>query len=274
MAGPFLSGFKKGCAAKDITAETLMPDPRNAPYLQYTNLLRYPQLRHATFTRRGGTSHPPYDTLNISRAVGDSDENVAQNMMIIKHTMDAPRILSTEQTHGTEILVADANTTEFSTGSQQADAMITNVPGTGLIIKQADCQAVILFDPVKNVIANVHCGWKGNVKNILGLVVGEMTRHFHCNPQNFVAAVGPSLGPCCAEFVTHKSIFPADFIKFRVSENHFDLWRLSAHQLAVAGVDPKNITISKICTRCNTDRFFSYRGERLTGRFGTLVMLE
>ena len=247
---------------------------QHAPYIQYPNLSQYHQLRHATFTRHGGVSLSPYDSLNTSDAVGDPLKNVAANLMIIKRTMDVPRILSTRQTHGTEILIAGADTTEMAAAAWQADAMITNSVGTGLMIKQADCQAVILFDPRKNVIANVHCGWRGNVGNILSRVVRTMRDHFHCKSGNLVAAIGPSLGPCCAEFVTHKEIFPPDFNEFRVSENHFDLWRLSSHQLVMEGVYPENITVSEICTRCHTDRFFSYRGEGVTGRFGTFVMLK
>ncbi|EFK06188.1 uncharacterized protein, YfiH family [delta proteobacterium NaphS2] len=247
---------------------------QHASHIQYPNLSQHHQLRHATFTRHGGVSPAPYDSLNVGDAVGDSVKNVAENLMIMKRSMDVPRILSTRQTHGTEILIAGADTTETAAAAWQADAMITNRVDTGLMIKQADCQAVILFDPRKNVIANVHCGWRGNVGNILGRVVRTMTDHFHCRSGDLVAAIAPSLGPCCAEFVTHKEIFPPDFNEFRVSENHFDLWRLSSHQLVMEGVDQRNITVSEICTRCHMDRFFSYRGEGVTGRFGTFVMLK
>ncbi|HKI49157.1 MAG TPA: peptidoglycan editing factor PgeF [Desulfobacteria bacterium] len=259
----------------------LMPDShhssrtkRSAPYLQYPDLSQYHQLKHGTFTRHGGNSHSPYDSLNTSFDVGDFNKNVAENLEIIKHTMGAHRILSTRQTHGTDVLVVDLDTLESFDASRQADAMITNIAGVGLMIKQADCQAVILFDPRKNVIANVHCGWRGNVKNILGRVVKMMGHHFDCESSDLVAVIGPSLGPCCAEFITHKEIFPHSFENFRVSETHFDLWRLSSHQLVTAGIHSNNITVSEICTRCHTDRFFSYRGESVTGRFGTVVMLN
>lgn len=245
-----------------------------APYLQYQDLSQYHQLQHGTFTRHGGTSDSPYNSLNTSYEVGDSSNRVAANLMIIKNTMGAHRIVFTRQTHGAEILIVDTNTpAEMFGSSWQADAMITGISGTGLLIQQADCQAVILFDPQKNVIANVHCGWRGNVQNILGRVVRLMEHHFHCRAKDLVAAIGPSLGPCCAEFITYKDIFPSAFEDFKVSENHFDLWRLSSHQLVMEGINPDNITISKICTRCHTDRFFSYRGEGVTGRFGTMVML-
>jgi len=100
-----------------------------------------------------------------------------------------------------------------------------------------------------------------------------MEHRFDCGAEDLIAAIGPSLGPCCAEFITHRDIFPPHFDDFRVSENHFDLWRLSSHQLVMEGINPDNITVSEICTRCHMDRFFSYRGEGVTGRFGTVVML-
>lgn len=259
----------------------LMPDflylsetKRRAPYLQYQNLSQYHQLKHGTFTRHGGTSGVPYASLNTSDEVGDRRKDVAENLKIIKHTMGAQKIFFTRQTHGTNILVLRSDASETFENPTHADAMITNIPGSGLMIKQADCQAVILFDPRKNVIANVHCGWRGNVQNILGRVVRMMAHHFDCNASHLTAAIAPSLGPCCAEFTSHKDIFPPHFMEFMVASNHFDLWRLSTHQLVLEGVCPDNITISGICTRCHTNRFFSYRGEGITGRFATFVMLN
>ncbi len=247
---------------------------RSAPYLQYPFFSQYHHLKHGTFTRHGGVSPSPYNSLNTSDNVGDLRENVVKNLSTIKHSMGARRILTTRQTHGTHVLIVHEEVLEAFDDSRQADAMITHMRGVALMIKQADCQAVILFDPEKNVIANVHCGWRGNVKNILGRVVAMMEQHFGCAREDLLAAIGPSLGPCCAEFIAHEDIFPPGFRDFRVSDTLFDLWRLSSHQRVTAGVNPSNITGSKICTRCHTDLFFSYRGEGVTGRFGTVVMLK
>ena len=89
-----------------------------------------------------------------------------------------------------------------------------------------------------------------------------------------MAAIGPSLGPCCAEFVTYRDIFPEEFDRFMVDENHFDLWALSSWQLENAGMRPENIEVAGLCTRCRTDLFYSYRAEGNTGRFGTVAMLR
>ncbi len=277
---PYRSGFKKGCAAKDFFFGRLMLDShhpsavKDVPLcLRYPSLSQYDQLIHGTFTRHGGTSCSPYATLNTSYDVGDHADSVTANLSIIKRTLGASRLLFTRQVHGTEVLVLSADSPEVFKVSPEADAMITNIPRVALMIKQADCQGVILFDPTENVVANVHCGWRGNVQNILGKVIWLMKHHFSCRGENLVAVIGPSLGPCCAEFITHREIFPAHFEEFIIKENYFDLWGLSSYQLQAEGVKPKNITVSGICTRCHTDRFFSYRGEKITGRFATVAML-
>ena len=89
-----------------------------------------------------------------------------------------------------------------------------------------------------------------------------------------MAAIGPSLGPCCAEFVIHEQIFPRLFGRFMRRENYFDLWEISRWQLSRAGLEEKGIDLAGLCTRCRTDLFFSYRAEGVTGRFGTVAMIR
>ena len=142
------------------------------------------------------------------------------------------------------------------------------------MVKQADCQAIILFDPVEKVIANIHCGWRGNVNGIIQKVINRMESDFCCYASDLIAAIGPSLGPCCAEFISFQAIFPEEFQEFIQSDNHFDLWQISRMQLAKAGLNNDNIEIANVCTKCNTDLFYSYRAEKDTGRFATVVMLS
>lgn len=218
-------------------------------------------------------SEPPYNTLNTSYTVGDREVHVAENLRTIKKTMDMEHLAFMNQSHGIDVAVFREDGDNMHHEIPNADAMITNIPGVGLMVKQADCQAVILFDPEKKVVANVHCGWRGNVQNILGAVVRRMEDTFGCNGPDLLAAIGPSLGPCCGEFVGHQDLFPKDFLRFMIRENWFDLWAVSCRQLEDAGLKEKNIACAEICTQCRTDLFFSYRGEGKTGRFGTVVML-
>jgi purine-nucleoside/S-methyl-5'-thioadenosine phosphorylase / adenosine deaminase len=241
---------------------------------RFPGLSLYQQLIHGVFTRMGGSSAPPYDSLNTSYTMGDSAENVNENLSRIKKSVEAEHLIFVDQVHGDSVFVIRRVHLDTQGKIPCADAMITDISRVVLMIKQADCQGVIIFDPKRSVVANVHCGWRGNVQNILGRVVARMSHEFECRPSDMVAALGPSLGPCCAEFVTHEEIFPETFRRFMVRENYFDLWAVSCGQLMEAGLKEENIEVSGICTRCRTDLFYSYRAEGKTGRFATVAMLR
>jgi YfiH family protein len=240
---------------------------------RYPTLSAIPELAHGVFARHGGLSDPPYGTLNVSFSVGDRAEHVRGNLARVQGEIGSSRILYLNQLHGKGIHVFRGALSLPSEDQLPGDAMITDVPGVGLMIKQADCQSVILYDPERRVVANVHCGWRGNVQNILGRVVARLEHDFSCTPSRVLAAIGPSLGPCCGEFIDHQKIFPREFEQFMVREHFFDMWAISCWQLIDAGMLAENIELASICTRCRTDLFFSYRGEGVTGRFCTVVML-
>lgn len=244
----------------------------DVPYYLFPKLSTLSFLVHAVFTRHGGVSKAPYATLNISDGAGDLQQDVQSNINILKSVFSAQELCFLEQVHGRHI-VAPKDHGRNGAGTR-GDALVTHRAGLALMIKQADCQAVILCDPFKRVIANVHCGWRGNVQNILGAAVERMEKEFGSEAPHLMAAIGPSLGPCCAEFVSHEEIFPRDFRPFMVSENHFDLWAISRRQLIEAGLEEDNIELARICTKCRNDLFFSYRAEKITGRFATLAMLR
>ncbi|MFH0844250.1 MAG: peptidoglycan editing factor PgeF [Pseudomonadota bacterium] len=243
-------------------------------YFQFSGISSYDWLVHGVFTRHGGVSRPPYDTLNTSFAMGDAPGAVGTNLQIIQEVLGADRLIYMKQIHGKDIAVMNHDRGNDMGGPPRADAMITDQPNLALMVKQADCQAVILLDPEKRVISAVHCGWRGNTCDILGSVVGRMRSDFGCRESDLKAAIGPSLGPCCAEFKTYREIFPANFGRFMVCENYFDLWGLSRWQLLEAGLREENIEAAGVCTRCRPDLFYSYRAEGVTGRFGTVVMLK
>jgi YfiH family protein len=243
------------------------------PCLQFDSLSVHAGLIHVVFSRKGGVSSPPYDSLNVSYNTGDLHDHVSKNLSLIKEKIGAGHMMSMSQVHGTDIITLHRdNCRDLSTRS--ADAIITDIPLLGIMVKQADCQGVILYDAVKSVVAAVHCGWRGNVQDILGAAVNRMRSEFGCNPEDMKAAIGPSLGPCCAEFTTYREIFPEEFYGFIVRDSHFDLWEISRMQLLRAGLMKDNIEIAGICTKCNTDIFYSYRGEGNTGRFGTVAMIK
>jgi hypothetical protein len=243
-------------------------------YFRYPGLSQYPQLIHGVFTRWGGVSTPPYDSLNTSYSSGDTRKNVNENLRIIKDTIGAGHLVIMNQCHGDGILALREKSHDSLSKLHEVDAVITDMKSTAILVKQADCQGIMVFDPKRLVLANIHCGWRGNVHNIIGRVISQMKQLFRCEGSDLLAAIGPSLGPCCSEFTTYTEIFPETFERFMVKKNYFDLWAISTWQLIQAGLKIENIELAGICTRCNTDLFYSYRAEGRTGRFASVAVLQ
>ena len=247
-------------------------------YYRFENLAGCCGIEHRIFTRRNGFSPRPFASLNVALGVGDAETNVAQNRNLIRRSMAGVDFVYARQIHGCKIAVLKGNIQEqgadTAADATTADALVTDLPGKYLVIQVADCQAVLLYDPVRQVVANVHCGWRGSILNIIGRTIEAMEHHFDSRPDRLRAGIGPSLGPCCAEFVNYKDEIPAVFRDYKDSSDHFDFWAVSRDQLLRAGVSHKNIEVSRICTRCRTDEFFSYRAAKTTGRFAAVIGLK
>lgn len=240
--------------------------------LEFKTLASEAGLRHSVFTRIGGKSEGIFRSLNVSFAVQDNPARVSANLEIVSKTLGSGKIFAMRQVHGREVIAVTGDELWPQGSEPKADILMTDVRGVALIVKLADCQGVILYDP-KGALAVVHCGWRGNVADILAHAVEEMELRLGSIPSRLMAAISPSLGPCCAEFVEYEKIFPPNFESFMVGQSHFDLWELSRTQLLNAGLKRENITIAGICTKCRKDIFFSYRGDGKTGRFCAAAML-
>jgi len=245
------------------------------PYFEFEPFSDYPEIRHGIFTRHGGCSRGPFQSLNIGNGLGDSREAVEENRKRISFCIGGNDIVYVNQQHGDKILVFGKTVATDTAGDKRkervGDAMITDIPGKFLAVQTADCQSVLLYDPCQRVIANVHSGWRGSVGNIIGCTVDVLKERFGCHPADLLAGIGPSLGPCCAEFRNYRREIPEAYWKFKDPSDHFDFWSITMEQLASKGLSSERISVSGLCTKCRTDLFFSYRGEGITGRFAAVI---
>lgn len=239
-----------------------------------------PHLVHGVFARSGGTSAGPFASLNIGLNSGDAPSQVAENRKRIIRKLGMKPLVFLNQVHGDKIKVLKQGDNDldrfFYPGKDvyTADGIITNIPDLFLVIQVADCQAVLLYDTQKRVIANVHSGWRGSVKNIIGNCVDKMVTEFGCRPENIIAGIGPSLGPCCAEFIHYKEEIPGPLWRYKIKgKAYFDFWAMSRDQLMAGGVEKNAIENMQICTRCQCDEFYSYRAQNTTGRFACVIAM-
>lgn len=238
-------------------------------WLEYKLLKDYAHVAHATFTRHGGVSQGRFASLNLGHSTADHPAHVKENHELVRKTMGVERVIYPHLSHG----VGVQRITSLSSAIPHADAIYTTVPGIGIGVTHADCQAAIFYDPVHEAIAVVHCGWRGNVQNIYARVIETLHSDLGTQAHDLLVCISPSLGPDHAEFKNYKQELPQEFWEFATKPEHFDLWAISRMQLTRAGVLPERIEFAGLCTMCETKDYFSYRVDN-TGRNATVVALR
>jgi len=255
------------------------------PLLHFKNLEMAGVINFIT-TREGGVSISPYDSLNLGLHTLDNSENVSQNRSILASAVgiSPTNFVYAQQIHsGKAIQVTKEDIINSAYKfSPETDALITDVHGISLMVMVADCVPILLYDPVRGVIAAIHAGWRGTVKKIVCNAIGLMESHYCSNPADLLAGIGPSIGPCCYEVgaevkkeVASVFGFTEGVIKSKTNSKYlFDLWQANHNQLVSSGVKAGNIEISQICTQCNPDIFFSSRASHgVTGRFAAGICM-
>ncbi len=245
---------------------------------------------HGFSTRLGGIGTAPYDTLNLAFHVGDSPETVIANRQIVCRALgaDTDSIVAARQVHSGNIALvgprhAGRGAFSYDTALPDTDGLITDRPGLLLSTFYADCVPIFILDPVKKVIALAHAGWKGTLARIGAETVNKMAAAFGTEPADCLAGIGPSVGPCCYEvdeplirLVRDEFDWWPDILEHTKNDRaKLDLWTANSKIMSGAGVKPDNVEIARICTCCNQQLLFSYRGSReVTGRMGAFLMLK
>ena len=227
---------------------------------------------HCFTTRHGGVSEGIFDSLNIGLHRGDREERVEENYRILAAELgvDWRNLVLTRQTHSDIVrMVTKADALGIDHRNYpESDALITNDPGTALVIFTADCTPILFWDPVTGAVGAAHAGWRGTASQIAGKTVRAMTKEFGCRPEDIRAAIGPNIGACC--FETDGDVPQAmresfgseadDYVR-AVGEKFFlDLKGLNVLALRREGVC--HVEVSTECTMCEHERFWSHRYTR------------
>jgi YfiH family protein len=264
-------------------------------FYSYDALSAHDRVSCVITTRAGGLSSSPFEALNLGMRCGDDPGVVVDNRAQLSWMTGAfPDLLTFgRQVHGRRVSVVTGELIGSGAGDldsaiPETDAMITDIPDVPLVVLIADCVAVSLYDPVNNAIGLAHAGWRGTAAGIVVATVEKMTEAFGSSPEDLVAGVSPSIGPCCYEVGSEvagkfRDSYPAsvDRVLRDVQTadggigTHLDLWAANRLQLTDVGVRDANIETSRMCTSCRTDLFYSHRAERgRTGRFASVMMLH
>ena len=228
-------------------------------WLEFKILREFPEVRHATFLKG--------DHFDLGERGDKGNQERALKILGLG------KGVKLKQCHCADILEVK----EVSKGwtlHENYDGMMTREKGVALMVRHADCQAAIFYDPEAEAIAAVHCGWRGSVKNIYQETILKMGALYGTDPQALRVCISPSLGPMKAEFKHYHDELPSHFWEHQRIPTYFDFWAISRMQLRSAGVLQKNIEVAGVCTYSDVEDCFSYRREKGTGHHGTIVALN
>jgi hypothetical protein len=243
----------------------------------------------AVFTARsGGCSNSPYNSLNLGLHVGDDAEKVLHNRRRLAEIFAAEPgdLVSCQQVHGNQVgIVTEAHRGRGAFSDQDSisawDGMITAQPGLVLATFYADCIPLLFFDPIRQVVATAHSGWKGTYMRIAAQTVTVMTKNLGCSPADIQVWLGPGIGACCyriqADLLDKVRDGFHDFSDIIYEDEQGCTWDLKATNAQIlmeAGIPGDNIITCPLCTACDAGRFFSYRRDGgTTGRMGAAIAL-
>jgi YfiH family protein len=202
-------------------------------------------------------------------------------VLAVHFGVNANDVARVRQVHGHSVFVVPPGTNPGSVDAD-ADAIVTTAAGVVVSVRIADCVPILLADRHGRLVAAVHAGWRGTAAGALTATVRAI-ESLGVAPRDLVAAIGPSIGPCCYQvsedvYDVMRARWPSApdwFTQDARTSWRLDLWRANYDQLELAGVSPDAISIARLCTADNLDRFYSHRREGAdTGRMVAAIRLR
>ena len=252
-------------------------------------LIRYSPFNHiiaGTSDRNGGVSKFPYESLNGALTVGDNSLDVIINRQRLAEKVGIPlnHWVFCRQSHTDQLRKVTSHDRgrgafDHEDGIRDCDALYTTDEDTVLAFVHADCVPVLLVEPDKHLIAAIHAGWPGTLKEITTKVIQELQIKEQINPSQLRVYLGPAVSYASSliteniqPYLEKMSFNPQEFVTlFPNNQAKIDIRGLNIKMLLDAGVQYENITNLDIDTYLNDDLCFSFQRNGVTGRHITFI---
>jgi polyphenol oxidase len=247
-----------------------------------STLLERAGVVHGFNLRTGGVSEGAFASLNLGRSVGDEPERVAENLRRFARATgySSSSLFETSQVHGAGAHVVSVGDDPAATRKLEADALVAGAGGVAVGVRVADCVPLLVFAADSGAVAAVHAGWRGTVRGVVEAGVSALLRISGDAPQRLSAVLFPHIGGCCFEVgedvaqqlaALHPE--PASVVDRTRGKPHVDLAAIVCEKLRALGLQDAQVERVPGCTRCEPERFFSFRrdGQR-SGRHAAVIV--
>lgn len=271
---------------------TMIQEKEGVPFITFPKLEKYSQnMIHGFSTRLGGVSKEHLYSMNLSFTRGDEEENVRENHRRFAKALgyDEKRLVFSNQVHLTRF----HKVTKEDIGKgiakesdiKEVDGLVTDVPGIPLITFYADCVPLFFYDPVQNVIAMAHSGWRGTVERIGEKMLHYMEKEYGCKAKDVVCAIAPSICQNCYEVSEEVAlrfweVFGKEHGDALLYAKENGKYQLNLHKaceitLLEAGILLEHLDVTNLCTCCNPDFFYSHRASNgMRGNLAGVMMIR
>lgn len=271
---------------KDLSNENVIHVKRDGiEYLQFRRLLEYSDMIHHAYSLGLNTNYrtSKKDNEEYQKAIKDY-----QKLCTVIGT-NYINLVKPTQAHTNNIVSVKRkmmiDKPDFGIEAYNStDGVITDQKNMILATTNADCILLLLFDPVKRVISNIHSGWKGTLSRISEKAVKKMKEEYNCNPKDIICCICPSIRKC--HFEVKRDVEELYYNEFKDLEDidkiitqkpgeekwYIDTVEINKQILKQEGLLEENIIDSEICSVCNSDLIHSYRVEKEKFGLGTAII--
>lgn len=267
---------------RDLSNENVIHVNKNGvEYLQFRRLLQYEDKISHCFTLKDLTFGDNSNFYDIKKNVLENYNKIASELLL-----DGKNIVRPFQTHTNFVKNVTTEKGIFIEKLKDIDGLLTDRKDEVLSLTFADCMPIYLYDEKKNIIGNIHSGWKGTLNKIGKLAVEKMIKDYGSNPEDIICAIGPTIRKCHFEvdedvkdmfYEAFKSsnIISLGQIKDGKQKYYIDTVLANINMMRDLGLKDENIIDSKICTVCNSDKMHSYRVDKnLAGRNTAIIAIK
>ncbi len=213
-----------------------------------------------------------FQNLDVNAFFTDKTTGIDKENISLITGKEASKVYLPIQKHTDKVIILSDDLTP-----RAGDAVITKRNDVLIGVQTADCVPVLLYDKRRDIFSAVHAGWRGTAKGILKTVITIFLEDFSSAPGDMLMAIGPSIRSCCYsvgyEVVKEmkKVAMESDHYIYRQDHWFIDLPMVNRTQALSLGINEKNIWMSYECTSCLSQRFYSYRHEKVRERQGGFI---